>query len=46
MVAGAPRAFVDVPSFIVTLALWLALRGIAQVLSDAVPIVILDFEFQ
>ena len=46
MFAGALRAFVDVPSFIVTLALWLALRGIAQVLSDAVPIVIMDFEFQ
>ena len=46
VVAGALRAFIDVPSFIVTLALWLALRGIAQVLSDAVPIVILDFEFQ
>jgi sugar transport system permease protein len=46
VVAGALRAFFDVPSFIVTLALWLALRGIAQVLSDAVPIVIMDFEFQ
>jgi sugar transport system permease protein len=46
VIAGALRAYVDVPSFIVTLALWLALRGIAQVLSDAVPIVIMDFEFQ
>lgn len=45
-VAGALRAYMDVPSFIVTLALWLALRGIAQVMSDAVPIVIMDFGFQ
>lgn len=45
-VAGALRAYMDVPSFIVTLALWLALRGIAQVMSDAVPIVIMDFSFQ
>lgn len=43
---GMLRAFLDVPSFIVTLALWLALRGIAQVMSDAVPIVIMDFGFQ
>lgn len=43
---GVLRSFCDVPSFIVTLALWLALRGIAQVMSDAVPIVIMDFGFQ
>lgn len=43
---GVLRAYFDVPSFIVTLALWLALRGIAQVMSDAVPIVIMDFGFQ
>ena len=43
---GALRAFLDVPSFIVTLALWLGLRGTAQVMSDAVPIVIMDFSFQ
>lgn len=44
--AGVLRAFLDVPSFIVTLALWLGLRGTAQVMSDAVPIVIMDFSFQ
>ncbi len=43
---GFLRAFFDVPSFIVTLALWLGLRGTAQVMSDAVPIVIMDFSFQ
>ena len=43
---GFLRAFFDVPSFIVTLALWLGLRGVAQVMSDAVPIVIVDFGFQ
>lgn len=45
-VTGLLRAYLDVPSFIVTLALWLALRGVAQVMSAAVPIVIVDFEFQ
>jgi sugar transport system permease protein len=44
--SGFLRARFDVPSFIVTLSLWLALRGIAQVLSSAVPIVIMDFDFQ
>ncbi len=44
--AGWLRARFDVPSFIVTLSLWLALRGIAEVVSDAVPIVIVDFGFQ
>lgn len=43
---GILRAYLDVPSFIVTLALWLGLRGIAQVMSDAVPIVIADYGFQ
>jgi sugar transport system permease protein len=43
---GVLRSYFDVPSFIVTLALWLALRGIAQVMSDAVPIVIADYDFQ
>jgi simple sugar transport system permease protein len=45
-IAGWLRAQLDVPSFIVTLALWLALRGIAEVASDAVPIVIMNFGFQ
>lgn len=44
--AGWLRARFDVPSFIVTLSLWLALRGIAEVVSDAVPIVIMNFGFQ
>jgi sugar transport system permease protein len=43
---GILRSYFEVPSFIVTLALWLALRGIAQVMSDAVPIVIADYNFQ
>jgi ribose/xylose/arabinose/galactoside ABC-type transport system permease subunit len=43
---GVLRSYFDVPSFIVTLALWLALRGVAQVMSDAVPIVIADYAFQ
>ncbi|MFV0384325.1 ABC transporter permease [Paracoccus sp. (in: a-proteobacteria)] len=46
MTTGFLRARFDVPSFIVTLALWLALRGAAQVISSAVPIVIMDFGFQ
>lgn len=45
-ITGLLRAYLDVPSFIVTLALWLGLRGVAQVMSAAVPIVIVDFEFQ
>ena len=44
--AGFLRAVFDIPSFIVTLALWLGLRGIAQVMSDAVPVVIPDLGFQ
>jgi sugar transport system permease protein len=44
--SGFLRARFEVPSFIVTLSLWLALRGIAQVLSSAVPITIMDFDFQ
>jgi sugar transport system permease protein len=43
---GVLRSYFEVPSFIITLALWLALRGIAQVMSDAVPIVIADYAFQ
>lgn len=44
--AGLLRALFDIPSFIVTLALWLGLRGIAQVMSSAVPVVIGDLDFQ
>ncbi len=44
--AGWLRARWEVPSFIVTLSLWLALRGIAEVMSDAVPIVIANDSFQ
>lgn len=44
--AGFLRAVFDIPSFIVTLALWLGLRGLAQVLSNAVPVVITDLGFQ
>ncbi len=45
-VAGFLRARFDVPSFIVTLSLWLALRGIAQVMSDSMPVMIMDISFQ
>ena len=44
--AGFLRARFDIPSFIVTLALWLGLRGLAQVMSSAVPVVIPDLGFQ
>ena len=44
--AGWLRAKFDVPSFIVTLSLWLALRGTAEVVSDAVPVVIVNYGFQ
>jgi simple sugar transport system permease protein len=44
--AGALRALFDIPSFIVTLALWLGLRGLAEVMSSAVPVVIPDISFQ
>jgi ribose/xylose/arabinose/galactoside ABC-type transport system permease subunit len=37
LVAGAIRAFLNVPSFIVTLALYLALRGLALFITDAFP---------
>lgn len=44
--AGVLRAVFDIPAFIVTLALWLGLRGLAQVISNAVPVVIPDLSFQ
>lgn len=37
-IAGALRAFCDVPSFVATLGLWSALRGIALYLTDALPV--------
>jgi ribose/xylose/arabinose/galactoside ABC-type transport system permease subunit len=42
---GAVRAIFDVPSFIVTLALFSALKGGALLLTDAIPISILDDNF-
>lgn len=44
--AGAIRAWFNVPSFIVTLAMFSALRGAAMLLTDAMPIPILDEHFQ
>lgn len=44
--AGAVRAYFNVPSFIVTLAMFSALRGGAMLLTDAMPIPILDGNFQ
>ena len=44
--AGAVRACFNVPSFIVTLALFSALRGGAMLLTDAMPIPILEEQFQ
>jgi sugar transport system permease protein len=46
LLAGFLRARFDIPSFIVTLSLWLGLRGLAQVMSSAVPVVIPDLGFQ
>lgn len=43
--AGAVRAWFNIPSFIVTLAMFSALRGAAMLLTDAIPIPILDEEF-
>lgn len=37
-IAGALRAFCDVPSIVATLGLWSALRGIALYLTDALPV--------
>lgn len=43
--AGAVRALFNIPSFIVTLAMFSALRGGAMLLTDAIPIPILDEDF-
>lgn len=45
LAAGAVRAYFGVPSFIVTLALFSALKGGALLLTDAIPIPILDDSF-
>ncbi|WP_082979372.1 ABC transporter permease [Labrys sp. WJW] len=37
-IAGVLRAFFDVPSFVATLGLWSALRGIALFITDALPV--------
>lgn len=37
-VAGALRAWFDVPSFVATLGLWSALRGTALFMTDALPV--------
>ncbi len=44
--AGAVRACFNIPSFIVTLAMFSALRGTAMLMTDAIPIPILDEGFQ
>jgi ribose/xylose/arabinose/galactoside ABC-type transport system permease subunit len=44
--AGAIRAWFNIPSFIVTLAMFSALRGAAMLMTDAIPIPILDEGFQ
>ena len=43
--AGAVRAWFNIPSFIVTLAMFSTLRGAAMLLTDAIPIPILDEGF-
>ena len=37
-IAGVLRAYFDVPSFVATLGLWSALRGIALFITDALPV--------
>ncbi|TCS03062.1 ABC transporter permease [Rhizobium sp. BK418] len=37
-IAGALRAYCDVPSFVATLGLWSALRGTALFVTDALPV--------
>jgi ribose/xylose/arabinose/galactoside ABC-type transport system permease subunit len=44
--AGAIRAYLNIPSFIVTLAMFSALRGAAMLMTDAIPIPILDQGFE
>lgn len=42
LLAGLTRIFFGVPSFISTLALFLALRGLAQIITGSLPIMIQD----
>jgi simple sugar transport system permease protein len=44
--AGAIRAYFNIPSFIVTLSAFSALRGAAMLITDAIPIPILDPGFE
>ncbi|MES2941052.1 MAG: ABC transporter permease [Pseudomonadota bacterium] len=44
--AGAVRAWFNIPSFIVTLAMFSALRGGAMLMTDAIPVPILDAGFE
>ncbi|SER12179.1 monosaccharide ABC transporter membrane protein, CUT2 family [Faunimonas pinastri] len=37
-IAGVLRAYFDIPSFVATLGLWSALRGIALFVTDALPV--------
>jgi ribose/xylose/arabinose/galactoside ABC-type transport system permease subunit len=43
---GAIRAYFNIPSFIVTLAMFSALRGAAMLMTDAIPIAILHESFE
>ena len=43
--AGWLRAHFGVPSFVVTLGLWLALRGAAEFMTNALPVPIADNDF-
>lgn len=44
--AGAIRAWFNIPSFIVTLAMFSALRGAAMLMTDAIPVPILEPGFE
>ena len=44
--AGAVRAWFNIPSFIVTLAMFSALRGAAMLMTDAIPVPILEPGFE
>lgn len=46
LAAGTARAIIGIPSFIVTLALFSALRGGALLLTDAIPITIISDSFR
>jgi sugar transport system permease protein len=44
-IAGALRAFFNVPSFIATLGLWSALRGLALFITNALPVTFEENDF-